>query len=137
MTKKISIVIIVLCFVVLWSTFSGGDKPASDSPVSQPGTSDRFSLPHEAIIYAGRNAVRHCLKPAGSVKFPAWPDDSYGIVYLEDETYLVTGEVTAKNAFGVDVLDTWSAQITFSGRDLETVRAIHIKVGDEVLIDAP
>lgn len=94
-------------------------------------------LSHKNIVYSARYAVRHYLLSPSYDSFPVWPDNSYGVTTLENNTYLVSGKVTAKNAFGVKLQNTWITKLKFSGSNLETVRATYVKIGDKVLLDVP
>ena len=94
-------------------------------------------LTHRDIIYSARYAVTQCLKSPRSASFPIWSDGSYSVTKLENNAYMVSGIVMAKNSFGVELQNNWNAKVQFSGPNLESVRATYIKVGNEVLLNDP
>jgi len=109
-------------------------ETTTETPHQKPIAKATDNLSDKSIVYSARYAIRQCLS---SASFPVWPDDSYGLTTLENNTYLVSGKVTAKNAFGVKLQKTWIIKLKFSGSNLETVRATYIKIGNEVLLDVP
>jgi len=110
-------------------------ESTTETPRQKLTTKAISNLSDKNIIYCARYAITQFLKSPGSASFPVWPDNSYGIKAIENNTYLASGKVTSQNAFGVKLQNFWIIKLEFTGINLETVRATYVKIGDDVLLD--
>lgn len=135
--KKTLLIFGVLLLAGTWAIFNEPESPSADERPRDPAKRLPAGLSDRDIIYSARHAVKRFLKVPSSAEFPPWPDGSYGVIDLENNTYVVTGQVTAKNAFGVDLQSDWQARIKFSGPRLETVNVSEVKLDEKIVYNAP
>ena len=135
------IILAVVC-VVGWAVFDGVrdgiDDVAGDArPARRRVIPAMADLSEKDVIYSARYAVKRFLRSPGSAVFPIFPDDTYRVISIGSDTYVASGEVTAKNAFGVAVRESWQVRLRFTGRDLETVNVGEVTLGGEIIYNAP
>ena len=135
------IILAVVC-VVGWAVFDGvrdGIDGVGDArPARRRRTAAaKVELSEKDIVYSARYAVKRFLRSPGSAVFPIIPDDTYRVISIGSDTYVASGEVTAKNAFGVAVRESWQVRLRFTGRDLETVNVGEVTLGGEIIYNAP
>lgn len=98
-------------------------------------------------IYVGRGVAKRALKSPTSATFPVARDPSYHVSRLSKQVfeteffrsadyevqdgYEVSGWVTAKNAFGVELRQPWFVQFVYLEDDAGTVLPLYIEINGE------
>ena len=115
------LMVCVLAWAILYGIANVKETDGADNSENLQGKAISPAISEMDVIYSARYALKRYLRTPGSARFPSWPDRSYRVIGLGNDAYVASGEVTAKNAFGVNVRNRWYVRLRFTGRDLNII----------------